>query len=62
MAWRRCTTERISGILRDAEVKLSRGETVDHSPLSIDQFQFGQLQQRAGDGRCDRTESTVLLL
>jgi len=28
-------------MLRKAEVKLSQGRTVDHSPLSIDQLRFG---------------------
>ena len=35
-------------MLRKAEVKLSQGETVDHSPLSIDQLRLGQPQQIAG--------------
>jgi hypothetical protein len=41
MAWKRHTTEQIIEMLRKAEVKLSQGETVDHSPLSIDQLRLG---------------------
>ncbi len=41
MAWKRHTTEQIIEMLRKAEVKLSQGRTVDHSPFSIDQLGFG---------------------
>lgn len=40
MAWKRHTTEQIIE-MRKAEVKLSQGRTVDHSPFSIDQLRFG---------------------